>query len=727
MLDQVTGQGDLVLWYPRDLDTRNKSLAVGCSGPYVIFTIYRNDSAKLKDLKGMLLPDRVNRGNLKKRPRNPETQKYSKGPPDKQEKESQEFPDPQEAKSSQKSPEGQEDGRNPEIQEGKGKRKMHKIPEGQEERDVQKAPGSQEGEGLREYPGTQERGAKQSIPPDNQEEKEEGCNEARIAVLRKELESKTTNEEDDMDTFLVGVKDINEKLISIVEVISDSSLVHTVLDALLDSYQTFASTWRLMNQRNPKVVRFDEGIDVRPGFEDVDEVEDVAGLAARIAGNLIYMTISPPDLSYAVGLVSQFMQLPRKPHLDAVRRILSSDCRSTSGYMFSFESAVVTWSSKKQPTVALSSTEAEYRGATVAACETMPSMAVDAGFSSLPFAPLPHISDKFSRGRLSKLFRGVDGAFANDKFSKEKVICRGAISEELRTSRILECFEHGCNEDGSSPSWSKLASQLVPVTTEDETLACLLTASRSEGAVEHQWSPLCHILSSDEAVSDGPLGSVLGFSATAAVQSTPPSKQKQEDPEGQDFHVNIGYAIRTLREELPCMFYKDLTYDIYRKDLVFRDPANTVSGIDNYKLIFRALRFHGRIFFKALWVDILRIWQPSDNVIMVRWQVRGIPRVPWEAQGIFDGTSEYKLDKRGKIYEHKVDNVALNAWPKFKVPTVAELLRVGTCPSTPKPTFYEKGQELLVILLPYLLQFTWVRYYLALKGTVGLYQFPHLV
>jgi hypothetical protein len=37
--------------------------------------------------------------------------------------------------------------------------------------------------------------------------------------------------------------------------------------------------------------------------------------------------------------------------------------------MFSFGSAAVTWSSKKQPTVALSSTEAEYRGAAMAACE----------------------------------------------------------------------------------------------------------------------------------------------------------------------------------------------------------------------------------------------------------------------------------------------------------------------------------------------------------------------
>ncbi|MCO5593637.1 hypothetical protein L7F22_047652 [Adiantum nelumboides] len=38
-------------------------------------------------------------------------------------------------------------------------------------------------------------------------------------------------------------------------------------------------------------------------------------------------------------------------------------------FMFSLWSAAITWSSKKQPTVALSSTEAEYRGATMAACE----------------------------------------------------------------------------------------------------------------------------------------------------------------------------------------------------------------------------------------------------------------------------------------------------------------------------------------------------------------------
>jgi len=41
-----------------------------------------------------------------------------------------------------------------------------------------------------------------------------------------------------------------------------------------------------------------------------------------IVGSLIYMTITRPNLSYAVGVVNQFMQAPWKPHLHAVRRIL---------------------------------------------------------------------------------------------------------------------------------------------------------------------------------------------------------------------------------------------------------------------------------------------------------------------------------------------------------------------------------------------------------------------
>jgi len=47
------------------------------------------------------------------------------------------------------------------------------------------------------------------------------------------------------------------------------------------------------------------------------------------------------------------------------------DRRLTSGFMFFFGSGAVSWSNKKQPIVALSSTEAEYRGAAIVACEVV--------------------------------------------------------------------------------------------------------------------------------------------------------------------------------------------------------------------------------------------------------------------------------------------------------------------------------------------------------------------
>ncbi|KAL3829705.1 hypothetical protein ACJIZ3_018507 [Penstemon smallii] len=166
-------------------------------------------------------------------------------------------------------------------------------------------------------------------------------------------------------------------------------------------------------------------------------------------------------------------------------------------------------------------------------------------------------------------------------------------------------------------------------------------------------------------------------------------KSNEKEVKKQDYYVNTGYAIRTLREEFPELFYRELSFDIYRDDIVFKDPLNTFAGIDNYKTIFWALRFHGRIFFKALWVDIVSVWQPVENVIIVRWTVHGIPRIPWESRGRFDGTSEYKLDKDGKIYEHKVHNIALNGPQKFQVLAVEQLILSIGCSSTPKPTCFE--------------------------------------
>lgn len=223
---------------------------------------------------------------------------------------------------------------------------------------------------------------------------------------------------------------------------------------------------------------------------------------------------------------------------------------------------------------------------------------------------------------------------------------------------------------------------------------CFSKPTRNAGAVAARARVRAVVKDCEARVWDRDQSLRLGvqFSAPVKRESSSSTKQREEEEEEEEkqkYYVNTGYAIRTLREEFPGLFDRELSLDIYRDDIVFKDPLNTFSGIENYKTLLGALRFHGRIFFKALWVDIISIWQPVESVIMIRWTVRGVARVLWGSHGRFDGVSEYKLDKNGKIYEHQVHNIALNSPPKFQVLSVQELIQSISCPSTPEPTLFE--------------------------------------
>ena len=99
---------------------------------------------------------------------------------------------------------------------------------------------------------------------------------------------------------------------------------------------------------------------------------------------------------------------------------------------------------------------------------------------------------------------------------------------------------------------------------------------------------------------------------------------------------------------------------------------------------------------------------------------RGPRRTPEaQAQGRFEGTSEYKLDKDGKIYSHKVDNVIMNAPPKYQTRSVMDLVRAAAAHGTPTPTFFQKVGLFFFLATPYLHQFSWIRFYLALRSTLA--------
>ena len=126
-------------------------------------------------------------------------------------------------------------------------------------------------------------------------------------------------------------------------------------------------------------------------------------LYKQMIGSLMYLTVTRPDLTFAVGLASRFMENPTEAHFQVVKRILRyvrstvefgvmykrggdnelevytdsdyagdlDDRRSTSGFVFLIAGGAVSWSSKKQPIVALSTTEAEYIAAVSCATQAI--------------------------------------------------------------------------------------------------------------------------------------------------------------------------------------------------------------------------------------------------------------------------------------------------------------------------------------------------------------------
>ncbi|MEH2301703.1 MAG: DUF2358 domain-containing protein [Nostoc sp.] len=119
-----------------------------------------------------------------------------------------------------------------------------------------------------------------------------------------------------------------------------------------------------------------------------------------------------------------------------------------------------------------------------------------------------------------------------------------------------------------------------------------------------------------------------------------------------EFKLPVERVIKTLKQDLPTLFQKDISYDIYTQDIYFKDPVNTFKYKFNYRIIFWTLRFHARLFFTKIYFDVHEVYQSAEDTILANWTVRGVLRVPWKAGLLFNGYSTYKLNQDNLIYEH---------------------------------------------------------------------------
>ena len=199
-----------------------------------------------------------------------------------------------------------------------------------------------------------------------------------------------------------------------------------------------------------------------------------AHLYPEIIGSLLYLAMNTrPDIAHAVSSLAKFMSCPTSAHLAAARSVLryvagtptlgityrftgsSADQltgytdasfagdldnrRSTTGYVFLYGGAAITWNSRLQPTVAASTTKAEYQSCTAAAREALwlRSLFFDLGISIS--GPVRIACD--NQGALSLLKNPLGSARAKHidvlhHFARERV-ARNEISFEYVSTELM--------------------------------------------------------------------------------------------------------------------------------------------------------------------------------------------------------------------------------------------------------------------------------------------------
>ncbi|XP_020678236.1 uncharacterized protein LOC110096559 [Dendrobium catenatum] len=196
---------------------------------------------------------------------------------------------------------------------------------------------------------------------------------------------------------------------------------------------------------------------------------DQPQLYRQILGALQYLTLTRPDIQFAVQQLCQHMQNPLNIHQEALKRLLryiqgssaigiplyrsnltltgyvdadwasnNQDRKSISGYCNFLGTSIISWQAKKQNTIARSSTEAEYRALATETTEILWLRQLLEDFHTPQQAPTTVFCDNTSAIALAHnpIFHArtkhieVDCHFIRDCIKKDKISVHHICTED---------------------------------------------------------------------------------------------------------------------------------------------------------------------------------------------------------------------------------------------------------------------------------------------------------
>ncbi|KAG6578252.1 Integrase catalytic core protein [Phytophthora cinnamomi] len=202
-----------------------------------------------------------------------------------------------------------------------------------------------------------------------------GSSAEMIAEVKRQLKSRFEMTDSGKCSFILGIEVVDN---------ADGSVTLSQARYINDILERFG-----MQDCKPAA----SPVDISMKLVSSDAMTKLDAPFREAVGALMHlMTSTRPDIAFAVGYVSRFMENPQVEHWIAVKRIFRylqgtkshgirfspgkdidfqgysdadwagdlSDRKSTSGYLFQVAGGPISWGSKKQSSVSLSTSEAEY-------------------------------------------------------------------------------------------------------------------------------------------------------------------------------------------------------------------------------------------------------------------------------------------------------------------------------------------------------------------------------